>query len=952
MLLRSLNRHLLLPLLTGLYGLTLFASTSFARQTTSESHILPSYIESSDLDSSIPTPASVLGYTVGDRAVRYEPLIRYLKILADASNLVTMTEYARTHEGRALYYLTITSEGNHARLDQIKIQNAKLADPRTLTDAREGEQIIQTLPGIAWLAYSIHGDEMSGVDSAVQIAYLLVAARDPKTRSMLDELVIHIDPIENPDGRERHLSQLETLQGKIPNPDVQAMQHAGLWAAGRGNHYLFDMNRDWLIQSQPETRGRTSVINDWNPHFLIDAHEMGSLDTFLMDPPREPVNLNQAESILRWRHKFGLDQGAAFNEQGWSYYSGDWYEEWYPGYTNAYASLRGTIGLLYEQASISGTMVRKPSGEIETYRDAVAHNVIGSLANLETLRMNREAIQRDFLAEKQWAISDADGGQRAFILPPDVDARRWKKLLLLLDRHEIEYTIADAPFDATGIIDTYGDRNDEMTFPEGSAVVRAAQPFRRYLNAILEFDPRMTDTFLNDEREEIETGQGGRVYDVTAWSVPMAFGLDAFWAERIESDINGSNAVTLGDDSALPDDPAYGYLIDGRDSIVYWALARLLEADCRPRIATKPFTTGGNDYLPGTVLLRKHENPDVLEEVLQRCIEVYKISVVGTETALSNEGPDLGGPTFTLLAMPRIAIASQWPMSTTSFGFNWFQMDDALGLRCSPINVQAIRFMDLRKYNVLILPSGRALGAVLNQESMIHLRRWVEAGGTLIAIGNSASTLAREDGLSSVRRKRDVLDELEEYAEALEREKQALNVQVDPALVWGDPVEDEVAETDSESDAEADEKNGKKNDDTTPKGDALERLDQWQRRFSPRGILAHAEVNNKHWLAFGLSKRLPVFYSGSTAFMSKSPVQTPVRLTDAQRVRMSGLLWPEGRQRIADTAYATVERIGNGQVILFANDPFMRAYAEGTGRLMLNAVLLGPGMGTNQPVPW
>lgn len=923
-------------------------ATQDENATRTHPEIIPDMVDAAQLNPGIPAPEFIIGHGVGEKAVRYEALIRYLRILTDSSEFVTMTQYATSHEGRALYYLTITSPENRARLDQIKVDNAKLADPRTLASQEEAEGIIETLPGIAWLAYSIHGDEMSGVDSSMQVAYLLAAGQDEATKKLRDELVIHIDPTQNPDGRERFLSQIYALQGKVANPDMQAMHHAGLWAAGRGNHYLFDMNRDWLIQSQPETRGRTDAINDWNPHFLIDAHEMSSTDTFLMDPPRDPINNHLSETMFNWRKKFGTDQARAFNQRGWSYYSGDWYEEWYPGYTNAYASLRGTIGLLYEQASLDGSQIKKPSGEIETYTQAVAHNVTGTFANLNTLRENREAILRDFLGEKQWAISDGDQAGRTFILPPDDDDSRRNQFLDLLDRHEIEYLVADGPFSAFATINTYGEKSEEMAFPAGTVVVKASQPFRRYLNAILEFDPRLNEQFLRDEREELENGLGGRIYDMTAWSTPMAFGLDAYWAERIAGDFQGVRREGRPAPAIFPDVPAYGYLIDGRDSKIYQALAALFDADCKPRIATKPFTHNGMSYQSGSVLLRGHENPDSLRDVLKQCAGEFGIRIMGAETALSEQGPDLGGPTFRLLQSPRVAIASQWPMSTSSFGFVWYQLDQVMGLRCSPINVQSLGRMDLRKYNVLILPSGGAVGAVLRGGALQNVRKWVEAGGTLIAVGNSASALANEDsGLSSVRRLRDVLDKLDEYEEALEYEQSAQNIEINPAEIWGD--QPPAADSD---DTEIDTSDKESKEKSSPKGDALKRLDQRRRIFSPRGIIVATTVNPLHWLSYGLPERLPALFNGSNVLMSKSPVATPVRLQDASKVRMSGLLWPEARQRIANSAYATVERKGNGQVILFANDPFHRAYFQGTGRLMLNAVLLGPGLGANQPIPW
>ncbi len=275
------------------------------------------------------------------------------------------------------------------------------------------------------------------------------------------------------------------------------------------------------------------------------------------------------------------------------------------------------------------------------------------------------------------------------------------------------------------------------------------------------------------------------------------------------------------------------------------------------------------------------------------------------------------------------------------------------------MNVQNMGSADLRKYNVIVLPhswGGGALGGVLNDGVRKNLKRWLESGGTLIALGGSASFLAsKERGLSAVRMKRDVLDQLEVYAEDLKHERAAREVKVDPETVWGagkqTPAEEEPSSDDTEKEKEGENKTAAK-PKSQPKIDALKRKDAWKRIFSPRGTFVAASLDEEHWLCFGLGEKLPVWISGSTALLSKHSVQTPVRLSEAGDLRLSGLLWPEARERHAGTAYATVERVGRGQIILFVSDPFYRGYMEGTGRLFLNALILGPGMGTSQPVPW
>jgi len=228
------------------------------------------FIESADYDPAIPSPESVTGYAVGERPVRYPDLVRCLKALADSSDRVTITSYGRTHEGRELYYLTITSPANHQRLDRIKADNAKLSDPRQVQSSAQADRLIETMPAVAWLDYSIHGDELSSTEAGLYVAYHLAAARDDETRKLLDETVVHINPLVNPDGRERYLSHLEQLTGVVSSADLQSMQHQALWSRGRGNHYLFDLNRDWLVQFQPEVRSLAEAIVSWNPHLLVD----------------------------------------------------------------------------------------------------------------------------------------------------------------------------------------------------------------------------------------------------------------------------------------------------------------------------------------------------------------------------------------------------------------------------------------------------------------------------------------------------------------------------------------------------------------------------------------------------------------------------------------------------------------------------------------------------------
>ncbi len=899
------------------------------------------FMADADFDKKVPSPESVIGFPVGQKAVSHNQLVTYLKILADSSDLVELTEYGKTYEARGLYYLIITSKENHKKLSQIKADNGKLADPRKLQSDSEAQKIIEKLPAVAFLNYGIHGDELSSSDAAMYVIYHLAASRDKQTKKLLEKEVIIIEPMNNPDGRERFLSQIFQMTGVVENPDIQAMQHTALWSRGRGNHYLFDMNRDWLILNQPEIRYLSPVIHDWNPHLLVDSHEQGPFSNYLFEPPNDPVNLHLSDSIMKWRKFFSAEQAEAFNKFGWTYFTRDWYSDWGPFYTNAWANLLGAVGILYEQARANSASVKQPTGQILEYRDTVHHHIVSTFANLQTLCDNRKQILTDFYRDRKYAVTE-NKDDKIFIIPPAKDTARWRKFVDLIERQAIEVRFAQKDFTAEKVTDIYQQVLDSKDFPKGSAVIKTAQPLRRMLLTLLEFDLRLEDKFLEKERKELENHKDTLLYDTSTWSLPFCFGLEAFCADSI-SDVK-LNSTLPEQDSKLASKGRFGYLLDFSTADIYPAIVRLLDEACHPRAATKPFKINGTDYGRGTILLRGNENPDNLYEILKKVNDEFGIEITAVDTALVEEGSDLGTSKFVLLTEPRTAIASQWPISSVSFGSVWYLIDNQLGLKCSPLNIQNIGRVDLRKYNCLVLPESRSLRSVLDDEAIEEIKGWVEDGGTLIAIGSSAAFLADEDkGLSNVRLRRNVLERIDEYAEAVQKERAALDVKIDPNLIWDGDANNETS-TDANDKASKKEKSGDI--------EKLKRDDEWQQIFSPHGAFLLAELNPEQWLSFGLGEKLPALFSGRNCFMSKHPVKTPVRMAEQKGLRISGLLWPEARKRIADSAYATVERLGRGQIILFATDPAYRMWLAAQQRLLKNAILLGPGLGTSQPVPW
>ncbi len=954
-------------------------------------------------DAAVPTPDSVLGFRLGDRPASHAQIERVIHAITDKSPRVRLFEYAVTHEGRRLYYLAISSEANIARLDAIKADAARLADPRSTTEA-EGNRIASSMPAIAWMAYSIHGNEMSGADASLALIWHLASCTDGPVVSMLDHLVVLVDPLMNPDGRDRcvtGVAQARTLQ---PSVDEQSLLHSENWPGGRTNHYYFDMNRDWIWGTQPESRGRIRAAGGWNPQYFVESHEQDPLDTFLLMPPRAPINPNIGASVEKWAKVFGDDQGSAFDKFSWRYYTGEWNEEWYPGYSGSWAALRGAIDNLYEQARIISDAVRRPEGTLEAYREAVHKQLVSSLANLATLDAHRAEIVGDFARSRREMVSDSSPyARRLFVLTGmGRNAGRTQRLADMLALQGIEVYRTRGAFSAGGK-DWLGREFKDRAFDAGTIVVPARQPLGRLAAALLELDPRMPDDFLTDERRELVRFGRSRLYDVTGWNAPMLMGIEAC---EVSAPLPG-DAEKIGPESwaARATDAAasspIAWMIDGNDDRCLGVAARLMDAGIRVRASNKPTRLGDVAVARGSIIVERKDNQDFSGDLTQGVSQACATFGVHPGAITSGMGagdlPDLGGEHFVLLESPRVAILTNDPFGSYDVGEAWYLVDHELGLRAALINSTDLGGVDLRRYNVLVLPDGASPDFL--DPRMGKLRAWIESGGTLIASGSSAAAIARDkEGIGSTRQLGDVLTKLEPYREAIVRDWIGKTVSADPAQAWSfsPPQKLEYPWTLGEQE---------KVDD-----DEAKRRDEWRSLFMPTGAILAARTDDRHWITSGCDPVLPVIYSSGPVLLSASAGNEPVLLgafvpaeqpapkseptpqaqpsptpagapaaADAKkdekkddkkedkkeepkpgwllappgyelRLRMSGLLWPEAADRIAHSAYCTQERIGRGQVVLFAGDPTFRAAARGTTRLFSNAIVLGPGMGASPPI--
>ncbi len=932
---------------TNLLSSTLMEPTSFSKDLYKENILDGSYND--DIDH----PNKFLDFKIGERVATPEQISEAILSWANQSNRMIVKEYAKSHEGRPLYALFISSPSNLAKLDEIKKNVNLLADGEN-TNANKARALINDLPAIAWMAYSIHGNETSGADAALASIYHFIASNDEETIDMLDNMLIIIDPLMNPDGRARFAKSLEQYRGTAPNYDDQSLIHTGDWPYGRTNHYFFDLNRDWIYVTQPETRGRVELINEWKPQILVDAHEMGPQDTFMTGPPREPINKNIDRDLIKWGNVFAQDQGNAFDDRNWRFYTGEWHEDLYPGYS-FYVQFRGTLGILYEQSRMAEDGVKRPEGTIQSYKESVHHQYVSTMVNLKTLKENSKAMYRDFWEGRKYNVSkDSKYANQTFVILPTENIGRLKTLIEKLQFQDIELYKNNKPILVKNVLKQSGDIDDNFSIPVGSLIIPNRQAEAPIIAAMLEFDAEIDESVLVKEKQANLRDGSSIMYDTTAFNLTMMYGLPSITVP--ENITNNLSPWEFNQTNYEIDKDALMWSVDGNDDRSVAFAARLMELGVEVRIINKSTSLSGHELSRGSVVVLGMDNPFMtdLHMLVEKIARNLELSVVSIESGFGPEElPDWGGEHFNLLERPKVAILSHEGFNSYDVGVSWWSIDHHLGIRHSQINKSIINYADLRRYNTIIIPSGGSL----SKNNKTILTDWVKQGGTLIAHNGSVRALTSEEGVGNVKQIQNSFDKSNNFNIDLQREIYALSDEIDYESVLGNKVNTEISYPWETSKKKLSQKE-------------LEDRDKWQSLFMPSGSFVGARTDQKHWLTFGSTEILPVLYSNYPVLMTDKNSQAAVRIGEIIdspennevkvlnwstipsgkdiNIRMSGLVWPEAAQRIANSAYVTRERLGSGQIILFSGEPNFRGSTLGTNRLWLNAVVYGAGLGTSK----
>ncbi len=766
----------------------------------------------------------------------------------------------RTPEGKELFLALISSESHLTRLNRIGKEIRALV-------SGESKPKKQT-PAIVWLSFGVHGNEPSPSEAAMNLTYRLLTS--PGAKQLLSRLVIVIDPCLNPDGRERYVSSLVSRLGDSADPDPLSFEHDEPWPGGRTNHYLQDLNRDWAFQTQAETQAR---IRNWlllPPQVHVDFHEMWAEREYFFFPAELPVHRSVPRSVLRWHKVFGKANAKAFDAKGWRFYSGEDFDLFYPGYGDSWPSLMGAVGMTYEVGGHGNAALayRRSDGKIWTLADRVKRHSEAAWTTLKTAASHKDALLQDFYQlHRDSEILGRGLKNRLLVLSSPKDPARVRALgkTLLAQGLQFEYTSeGGSGIDAEGKV---------HNIPKGSLILDFAQPRGRLAKALLQQDNRISHLYF---------------YDVSAWSLPLAYGVDEF---RIAS----TKVPRFPGLPPLPKTPRLGApsaftLVSSESGESPLLATKAVSAGLEVRVATKPFRISSTDFRPGTLVIRSSskEARKILETLLKEFPEIKPIS---SDSSLSQRGPDLGSPSFRPCLSVRAALAFGKGTDPNLAGALWFLFEKRLGLPLHRIPLENLSPHNLNHFNLILLPDGMLPRPWISDPSA--LKSWVREGGVVLAIGNSAHQI----------------------------HKRILGFSSSPP----NPPTPRISPP-----------TNKKATWTTP----TQLAEEGRKRRNP-GAIVQVRLDPQRLLAAGYGTTLPVLVQGSPRGFPEEGLGRIVAFYGKTK-RLSGFIPKSSQHKLEGKGYLLQIPLGKGNFVLFDQNPQFRLFWHGLTRLLLNASFLLP----------
>lgn len=822
-------------------------------------------------DEAVPSFEGAMGYEIGERPVRYGDLVAYLSELAAGSDRITVETIGYSHERRPILTFTVTSAENHARLEAIRATHlARLG----------GEAEARAAPMVLWINFGVHGAEGSAMDAAIPLVHHFAAGRGEPIEVLLDNAVMLFTVAFNPDGHARRIDHVETFWSYADNTDPADEIH-NLWIEARTNHYWFDLNRQWLLLTQPESQAWIHTWHAWKPMVSADYHEMGSSSPYYFHPGEErrrnPLIPERARELT---FEIGRRHAAFLDSEARLYSTQEVFDNFYIGKGSTYPQVNGSLGILFEAGAARG-------GAIETERGLVEHadnvrtqfrTALTTLRGALDLRTEITDYQRAFFAES--ARMAARGDQAGWVFSAPGDPERAHRFVRLLRMHDIDVFRLAEPVSAGG-----------RTFHRGEAfVVPFEQPQYRMIRGIF---------------DQPTTFEENIFYDVSGWTLPLAYDLDvAPLARGLVQSAAGEPADGVFQPAAAPEPAAYGYVFDWSHTYAPRALNRILSEGVMVRAAREPFeieVDGGSVALGrGAVfvpLARQEATAETIHHIMEEIAAEDGVPVYGVETGLTpTTGRDLGAwNVFEALAAPKVVLAFDGGLSRYDAGEMWWTLDYRHRMPVTLVEKDRLARLDWRDYTHLILVGGNAS---LSERLTEALGEWIRAGGTLIATRDGAS-----------------------WAEGalLGDEADGAGDDGDRGAHPNEPDGDEAA--------------------TAPKRHDFSEMQRRDAEHRIAGAIFEADLDVTHPLGFGFADRTLPVHRNETFTLKRpdtDPFAVPVQYVDEPL--MAGYASARRIGEIAGTPAVVAHRRGAGSVILMADNPVFRGTYPGTEKLLLNAI--------------
>ena len=811
-----------------------------------------------DNQATIQSPADYLGYRLGERFTEYARSTAYFEYLAEASPRINIEQYGETYEGRPLHLLTMSIENNMGQLEDIRTRHlAAVEDPSD-----------NDLPVINSFSYNIHGNEASSTEAAMQVAYEIATTQDPEMLDALRNSVVLSFVTINPDGRDRYVYWANGMKRATGGEEPTDLEHYAPWPNGRTNHYWFDLNRDWVWGVHPESRGHIEAYQKWMPNVHTDYHEQGYDANYFTVPGTTPRNLLLPDNYEVFADTFGRANIEAFNTTGVSYFTRDRFDFYYPGYGSSYPSVMGAIGMLTEQGGIAANLAVKTEDDyVLTLRQRVWDHYSTSVAQIKAAARNKDALKAYSYAAWDPANSKTDG-IAGYRIADDGNIYLPEVISMLL-RHRVEVL-----------------RDDDSYF------VPADQPRHLFVHSILNESLVIEDSVM---------------YDMSTWSALLAYNLDAEAVGRTPGGLKPVTGPLTTTGRLIPHGRgrAYAYVLDWNQRKAPAALADLWGQDIRVRTAHEGFASDdGANFAPGSLIVLVGRNATEVDDgAMRQLAEDHGVVVHRFATGRMASGMDLASTRNFPVRRPKVALLVEPPFDTYTSGQVYFLFDQEVRLpvervRASMLKQTAIPkfgsrygFADINDYDVIILPDANNLSKLFGEKGIEAMHNWVEAGGTLVAIAESAAWLT---------------------AKGKTVEKQPLV---------------EVGKDSSESAALV----------------AFEdRTDYFGKQRTP-GAALRATVDTSHPLAFGVPESVYTLKFGDEALKPVVGLQSVGRYAD-EDLLASGYAPQVALDTLAGNTWAGVRPLGAGKIVYFIDNPHYRMFWRGPSRMMENAVMLVPGM--------